>query len=313
LVLRRGDELAEPCERIGVGVRVPPVDRDAVRQLVDVAVGRARLPRPLALAALEARRRDLDPPGHEVGAHLDAGDVAVVDRRRHRAERRPGVETALQDHEPVVEAHERMAEVAAEAEADGLAVVHRAIELAAQPLRKDLGTADERSAKERPRLDRERRVLSAETRHPGRSEPERDSPPCPPRTRRAPAPGRTATPSGGRSGRAAAAGPSAARRAAPSRRTGRSAEAETEAEPEAAEEAEAAPGRGKATGSARGRAWASEPASGSATAQGSGSDPVRAWAAASAPAWASSRATASRRGRRPGPARSAAPQPPRAS
>src|SRR5206468_1370099 len=49
------DPLAQAAERLVVGVDAPLRDRHAVRQLVDVAVGGARLTVALALTTLEAR------------------------------------------------------------------------------------------------------------------------------------------------------------------------------------------------------------------------------------------------------------------
>src|SRR6476646_3633062 len=134
------------------------VDRDAVRQLVDVAVTRARVSRALALPALEARRRDLDPAGDEVHPNLNPGDVAVEDRRRLRAESRTCVKAALQDDETVIEADERMSEIAANAEADGLAFEHVPCQLTLEAAREDLGPADPRSPGEPAgaRLDADR-------------------------------------------------------------------------------------------------------------------------------------------------------------
>src|SRR5438270_350662 len=93
-------------------------DRDAVGQLVDVAVGAARLAVALALASLEARRRDLDPAREDEGVQLDAGHVLVVEGRRQRPEGRPGVEARLDDQQALVERDERVAEAAAQAEED---------------------------------------------------------------------------------------------------------------------------------------------------------------------------------------------------
>src|SRR5205823_12844612 len=113
--VRLGDEPAQLPEGLGICVEMEPVNRNAVRKLVDVAVRCPRMPRPLALPALEARRRDLDPARHEVHPNLDAGDVAVEDRRDQRPARRAGVEAALEAEQSIAPAGERVPDNAAEA------------------------------------------------------------------------------------------------------------------------------------------------------------------------------------------------------
>ena len=89
-------------------------------------------------------------------AHLDTRHVRVEDRRRHRSERRAGVEAALQDQQPVVEADKRMAKGSPETEPDRLSRLGVQLELAAQAAAEDLDAADERLAGEQARpLDRE--------------------------------------------------------------------------------------------------------------------------------------------------------------
>src|SRR5439155_8217805 len=141
LALAELDPLPQARERLVVGGHAPLGDRDAVRQLVDVAVGAARLAVALALAPLEARRRDLDPAREDERVQLDAGDVLVVEGRRQRPERRPGMEARLHDQQALVERDKRMAEAPAETEEDVLVCGDLTLDLAPDTAAEDLESA----------------------------------------------------------------------------------------------------------------------------------------------------------------------------
>src|SRR4051794_652954 len=86
--------------------------------------------------------------------HLDAGDVAVEDRRGHRAERRSGMEAALQDEDAVVEADKNVTELAAQAEPDVLLGPRVELELAAQATAQDVDAAHHGPLQKAPAHDR---------------------------------------------------------------------------------------------------------------------------------------------------------------